>query len=73
MEEQLLTLRAELEKNETTIHSLNQKIDAFHRESSNFRTQNEEFSHRVATQEAVIQSLENELRVAHADDALTKV
>lgn len=72
MEEQLLTLRAELEKSESIVYELNKKVQSFQLETTNYRSQNEEYEKRIVTQEAVIQSLENELRVAHSDDALTK-
>ena len=72
LEEQLLSIRSELEKSDQTIHELNRKVESYHTENFNFRSQNEESEKRLCTQEAEIQSLENELRVAHSDDAITK-
>ena len=72
-DEHLLALRSQLDSSERASYEFSKKCDARETELNHVRQQNEEMQKRIVTQEAQLQSLENELRIAHSDDALTKV
>ena len=71
-DEQLLGLRGELEKSESIRHKMAARNESMEREIVNLKIQNEDLQKQILTQEGVIESIQNELRVAHSDDALTK-
>ena len=68
----MASLRGEHNKSQDRAYALSKQVDSLEQELANFRRQNDEFQSQIVTQEATIQSLENELRVAHSDDALQK-
>jgi chromosome segregation ATPase len=72
-DEHLLALRSQLDSSERASYEFSKKCDARETELNQVRQQNDEMQKRIVTQEAQLQSLENELRIAHSDDALTKV
>ena len=68
-----LLARSQLDTSERASYEFSKKCDAREIELNQLRQQNEEMQKRIVTQEAQLQSLENELRIAHSDDALSKV
>ena len=65
-------MRSQLEQGEQRIFDLSKKLTSFQTANQNFGSQNKEFEKQIVVQMAQIESLENELRIAHSDDAIQK-